>query len=171
MHVNATAVASAHERRSGRMAATAPSRGAPATRRGHRRASAGGVAGLFAGQGRSRPGPRPGLRRALSPFRLLPALALLLGALSPFAAAPAAADVLVSNMVGGNEGQIFSLSGSEPLLAQGFTTGTHADGDVDQALWLYFLDNYRANDRNLVAVKKRWDPENVFHHAQSIPVS
>ena len=40
-------------------------------------------------RGRSRPEPRPGRSRArLS--RLLPVLALLLGALSPFAAAPAA---------------------------------------------------------------------------------
>ena len=46
----------------------------------------------------SRPGPRvraPPARRLLS---LLPVLALLLAALSPFAAAPAAADVLVSNL-------------------------------------------------------------------------
>jgi len=41
--------------------------------------------------------------------------------------------------------------------------GTHADGNVDKALWLYFLNNYRANERNLVAVKRRWDPENFFH--------
>ena len=47
--------------------------------------------------------------------------------------------------------------------------GTHADGNVDAALWLYFLDNYRNNARNLVDVKRRWDPANVFHHAQSIP--
>jgi hexose oxidase len=48
--------------------------------------------------------------------------------------------------------------------------GTHADGNVDNALWLYFLDNFRKNKRNLVAVKQRWDPADVFHHAQSIPV-
>ena len=48
--------------------------------------------------------------------------------------------------------------------------GTHERGDVDEALWLYFLDNYRNNPRNLVRVKQRWDPENFFHHAQSIPV-
>ncbi len=48
--------------------------------------------------------------------------------------------------------------------------GSHERGDVDQALWLYFLDNYRQNPRNLVKVKQRWDPENFFHHAQSIPV-
>lgn len=48
--------------------------------------------------------------------------------------------------------------------------GTHERGDVDQALWLYFLDNFRRNPRNLVKVKQRWDPEDFFHHAQSIPV-
>jgi FAD/FMN-containing dehydrogenase len=48
--------------------------------------------------------------------------------------------------------------------------GTHAKGNVDAALWLYFLNNYRTNPRNLVQVKQRWDPENYFHHAQSIPV-
>lgn len=48
--------------------------------------------------------------------------------------------------------------------------GTHQDGRIDQALWLYFLDNYRLGSRNLLAVKKRWDPDNVFHHAQSVPV-
>ncbi|GAA1869696.1 FAD-binding protein [Myceligenerans crystallogenes] len=48
--------------------------------------------------------------------------------------------------------------------------GTHAGGDVDRALRLYFLRNYRDNPRNLVAVKRRWDPADVFHHAQSIPL-
>jgi hypothetical protein len=48
--------------------------------------------------------------------------------------------------------------------------GTHANGDADKALWLYFLDNLRNNPRNLVSVKKHWDSENYFHHAQSIPV-
>lgn len=48
--------------------------------------------------------------------------------------------------------------------------GTNEQGTVDQALWLYFLDNFRKNKRNLVAVKQRWDPENYFHHAQSVPV-
>lgn len=48
--------------------------------------------------------------------------------------------------------------------------GTHADGRIDQALWLYFLNNYRRSPRNLVAVKRRWDPANLFHHAQSLPL-
>jgi hypothetical protein len=48
--------------------------------------------------------------------------------------------------------------------------GTHERGDVDHALWLYFLDNFRRNPRNLVDVKRQWDPEDLFHHAQSIPV-
>jgi hypothetical protein len=39
-----------------------------------------------------------------------------------------------------------------------------------QALWLYFLENFRRNPRNLVQVKQRWDPEDYFHHAQSIPI-
>jgi len=47
--------------------------------------------------------------------------------------------------------------------------GTHADGRIEDALWLYFLDNYRNNPRNLVDIKKRWDPSNLFNHAQSIP--
>ena len=47
--------------------------------------------------------------------------------------------------------------------------GTAADGDLDQALTLYFGDNYRNNPRNLVAVKQQWDPTDVFRHAQSIP--
>ncbi|MEY9932130.1 hypothetical protein ABH926_006779 [Catenulispora sp. GP43] len=48
--------------------------------------------------------------------------------------------------------------------------GAHSKGDADHALWLYFLDNFRRNRRNLVAVKQRWDPTDVFHHEQSIPV-
>ena len=48
--------------------------------------------------------------------------------------------------------------------------GSHARGDVDHALRLYFLDNFRKNPRNLVSVKRRWDPQNYFHHAQSLPV-
>ncbi|WP_204315824.1 BBE domain-containing protein, partial [Klebsiella pneumoniae] len=42
--------------------------------------------------------------------------------------------------------------------------GSWAAGDVNQALRLYFLDNFRANPRNLVAVKRYWDPQNFFHH-------
>ncbi|MGK7905165.1 MAG: FAD-binding protein [Hormoscilla sp.] len=47
--------------------------------------------------------------------------------------------------------------------------GDRAEG-LDAALWLYFLDNYQTNDRNLVRVKGRWDPNNYFNSAQSIPV-
>jgi hexose oxidase len=48
--------------------------------------------------------------------------------------------------------------------------GSHERGDVDRALRLYFLDNFRKNPRNLVAIKQLWDPQNYFHHAQSLPV-
>jgi len=48
--------------------------------------------------------------------------------------------------------------------------GTHADQKIDQAMWLYFLDNFRNNERNLVDIKRYWDPENYFHHPQSIPL-
>jgi hypothetical protein len=48
--------------------------------------------------------------------------------------------------------------------------GTHACGDIDDAMWLYFLENYRERPRNLLAVKQRWDPTDVFRHPQSIPV-
>ncbi len=72
----------------------------------------------------SRPDPRPGRSRAR--FSLfLPALALLLGALSPFAAAPAAADVLVSNL-GQTRGTTFSTDGF--ITAQGFRTGSAGAG-------------------------------------------
>jgi hypothetical protein len=49
--------------------------------------------------------------------------------------------------------------------------GTHADQRIDQAMWLYFLDNFRNNQPNLVDIKRYWDPENYFHHPQSIPLS
>jgi hypothetical protein len=48
--------------------------------------------------------------------------------------------------------------------------GTNEDGRIDQAMWLYFLDNFRNNQRNLVDIKRHWDPENYFHHPQSIPL-
>ena len=48
--------------------------------------------------------------------------------------------------------------------------GTHADERIDQAMWLYFLDNFRNNERNLVDIKRYWDPENYFNHPQSIPL-
>lgn len=44
-------------------------------------------------------------------------------------------------------------------------------GGRDGALHLYFLENFRSNPRNLVAVKRRWDPANIFHSSQSIPTS
>jgi len=37
-------------------------------------------------------------------------------------------------------------------------------------MWLYFLDNFRNNERNLVDIKRYWDPENYFHSPQSIPL-
>lgn len=40
----------------------------------------------------------------------------------------------------------------------------------DGALRLYFLDNFREKERNLVAVKRQWDPNDYFNSAQSIPV-
>lgn len=46
--------------------------------------------------------------------------------------------------------------------------GTHEDGRIDQAMWLYFLDNFRNNPRNLVNTKRSWDPQNYFHSPQSI---
>ena len=122
-------IVGSNERRFGRIAATAPSRGGPAMRRGHRRASAGGAAGVFAGPGRARPESRCGLRRALAPFRCLPALALLLGVLSPFAAAPAAArrageQRRANRWMAQSRGYVLSSAG--PRNAQGFTTGeTH----------------------------------------------
>jgi hypothetical protein len=48
--------------------------------------------------------------------------------------------------------------------------GTHEDGRIDQAMWLYFLDNFRNNPRNLVNIKRQWDPQNYFHSPQSIPL-
>ena len=74
-----------------------------------------------------RPDPRYGRPRACL-SGLLPALALLLGALSPFAAAPAAAEVLVSNI-----GQTVSSSVNDLTVnsnAQGFTTGSFSGGYV-----------------------------------------
>ena len=65
-------------------------------------------------------------RRAASPWRrlaLLPALALLLGALGLFAAAPASADVLVSNIAQTQTFQV-ELRAQTNARAQQFTTGT-----------------------------------------------
>jgi hypothetical protein len=49
--------------------------------------------------------------------------------------------------------------------------GTHLEGDVDKALWLYFQGDFRGNPRNLVKIKQQWDPESYFHHPLSIPIS
>lgn len=43
-------------------------------------------------------------------------------------------------------------------------------GGLEKAMYLYFLENYRENKRNLVDVKKRWDPANFFNNEQSIPI-
>ena len=43
-------------------------------------------------------------------------------------------------------------------------------GGREKTMYLYFLENYRENERNLVDVKKRWDPANYFNFEQSIPV-
>lgn len=47
--------------------------------------------------------------------------------------------------------------------------GSRTDGGLEEALRLYFGDNLRRNRRNLVAVKRRWDPREYFTSAQSIP--
>jgi hypothetical protein len=48
--------------------------------------------------------------------------------------------------------------------------GTRTDGRLEHALRLYFGDNLRRNPRNLVSVKRRWDPRDFFNGPQSIPV-
>ena len=87
------AMAYPYEGRSGTILAMVLCRGVPGKNRRHRRARAGGVTGVLAGhapESPRRPEPRPGRSRArLS--RLLPALALLLGALSLLPAASAQA--------------------------------------------------------------------------------
>ena len=69
------------------------------------------------------PHSRSGRHRARF-FLLLPALALLLGALGSLTAAPASADVLVSNI--GYKKTTLAFAGN--AYAQGFSTGTHAAG-------------------------------------------
>ena len=103
----ANAMADTCKLRTGRVAAMAPHRGGPGMNRGRGRAAAGGVAGLFAATLRrrevnpmqsfsflrhrpARSVPKP--RARLS--GLLPALALLLGALGLFTAAPAQAQTV-----------------------------------------------------------------------------
>ena len=70
------------------------------------------------------PDPRPGRRRARFSSSL-PALALLLGALSPFAATPAAADSLVENIGESHNARGGLLNNRR---AQQFTTGSNAFG-------------------------------------------
>ncbi len=95
-----------------------------------------------------RPDPRPG-RRGARLSRLLPILALLLGALSPFAAAPAAADVLVSNT-----GQASNRSDSSLTFvnAQGFTTGSHAAGYTFESIGMKLViqSSFREVDRQKI---------------------
>ena len=77
-------------------------------------------------------GPRPpDARTGRAPARrlsLLPVLALLLGALSPFASAPASADVPVGNIH--HPAGIFLNLGDGGNYAQGFTTGSAAEAYV-----------------------------------------
>jgi len=71
------------------------------------------------------PDPRPGRRRVR--FSFLPALALLLSALSPFAAASVSAAVLISNIDQTRAPGTGSISGIQAY-ASGFNTGSHAAG-------------------------------------------
>ena len=73
----------------------------------------------------SRPGPRSGRPRARL-FRLLPVLALLCGALSPFAAAPAQAQTTLVSNFGERQGANYSSNGW--VNAQAFTTGSNPLG-------------------------------------------
>ena len=101
----------------------------------------------------SRPDPRSGRRRALSPFRLLSALALLLGVLSPFAAAPAAAAVLVSNIGSGGGTQTSNLSGTDPIRAQAFTTGSNAAGYALTSVDINFVNRFALTTQEIAALK------------------
>ena len=102
----------------------------PGTRAGRARKRPSRSSGLTGGQGAAPAGSRRAASRwrrlALLPV-LLPVLALLLGMFSPFAAAPAAADVLVSTV-----GQTAAAGGgrvwADRWHAQGFTTGSHTAG-------------------------------------------
>lgn len=73
-----------------------------------------------------RPEPRQGRRRAR--FSLLPVLALLLAALSPFAAAPASAAKLLGNTDQGTLGAGHDLSVSFPFTTLPFGTGSNPSG-------------------------------------------
>ena len=127
---------------------------APRERRSRRVASPArllcGFAAAPRGRARKRLSPSSGLtgghaaapavsRRAASPWRrlaLLPALALLLGMFSPFAAAPAAADVLVSN-IGQTTFTPTVTIGTIPV-AQKFTTGSATAGYTLASLEIEF---------------------------------
>ena len=78
-----------------------------------------------------RKAPRASLGRSRTHLPISFALALLLGALSPLAAAPASGDVLVSNIEQSEEGtshSAFSGFGLVFFLAQRFTTGSNSAG-------------------------------------------
>ena len=47
-----------------------------------------------------------------------------------------------------------------------------ADPRIDNAMYLYFKDNYQSSSPfNLQSVKKKWNPEYWFNGVQSIPLS
>ena len=110
----------------------------------------------------SRPEPRSGRRRARLSF-LLPVLALLLGALSPFAAAPAAADVLLSNIERPHGSAVIFWDGS--AVGQRFTTGPHAGGytltSIDTVAVVAFnqLETMKAELWSSVAIPNQNPPE------------
>ncbi len=97
---------------------------------------------LSTSAGSRRPDACTGRARARR-FRLLPVLALLLAAFSPFAAAPAAAAVLVSNVgqtAGGNNGSFFSSH------AQAFTTGSNTGGYTLTSIEVHLHGTYTAQE-------------------------
>ncbi len=96
----------------------------------------------------------PGSGRPASPRRrlaLLPAFSLLLGALSPFAAATASADVLVSNIgqTAKRSGQIVGFMGI--AVAQQFTTGS--TGSTLTSIEFTSVGEVSASDRPTLRVE------------------